>query len=134
MIKADIPQDIREYKEQFFFGLNLRQLVCAVIMILLAVGTFLIGHKFIRTDILMYILVIEVAPIAVGFLKYNGMGFEKIAAKVIEFYFSDQRRKLIYQPEEAQQNKEVREIIYSLDEKVRKAELKERKKRRKRGA
>ena len=135
MIKADIPQDIREYKEQFFFGLNLRQLVCAVIMILLAVGTFLIGHKFIRTDILMYILVIEVAPIAaVGFLKYNGMGFEKIATKVIEFYFSDQRRKLIYQPEEAQQNKEVREIIYSLDEKVRKAELKERKKRRKRGA
>lgn len=135
MIKADIPQDIREYKEQFFFGLNLRQLVCAVIMILLAVGTFLIGHKFIRTDILMYILVIEVAPIAaVGFLKYNGMGFEKIAAKVIEFFFSDQRRKLIYQPEEAQQNKEVREIIYSLDEKVRKAELKERKKRRKRGA
>ena len=135
MIKADLPQDIREYKEQFFFGLNLRQLVCAVIMILLAVGTFLIGHKFIRTDILMYILVIEVAPIAaVGFLKYNGMGFEKIATKVIEFYFSDQRRKLIYQPEEAQQNKEVREIIYSLDEKVRKAELKERKKRRKRGA
>ncbi len=135
MIKADIPQDIREYKEQFFFGLNLRQLVCAVIMILLAVGTFLIGHKFIRTDILMYILVIEVAPIAaVGFLKYNGMGFERIAAKVIEFYFSDQRRKLIYQPEEAQQNKEVREIIYSLDENVRKAELKERKKRRKRGA
>lgn len=135
MIKADIPQDIREYKEQFFFGLNLRQLVCAVLMILLAVGTFLIGHKFIRTDILMYILVIEVAPIAaVGFLKYNGMGFERIAAKVIEFYFSDQRRKLIYQPEEAQQNKEVREIIYSLDEKVRKAELKERKKRRKRGA
>ena len=91
MIKADIPQDIREYKEQFFFGLNLRQLGCAVLMILLAVGTFLIGHKFIRTDILMYILVIEVAPIAaVGFLKYNGMGFEKIAAKVIEFYFSDQ--------------------------------------------
>ena len=135
MIKADIPQDIREYKEQFFFGLNLRQLVCAVLMILLAVGTFLIGHKFIRTDILMYILVIEVAPIAaVGFLKYNGMGFEKIVAKVIEFYFSDQRRKLIYQPEEAQQNKEVHEIIYSLDEKVRKAELKERKKRRKRGA
>ena len=62
MIKADIPQDIREYKEQFFFGLNLRQLICAVLMVLLAVGTFLIGHKFIRTDILMYIIVIEVAP------------------------------------------------------------------------
>ena len=136
MIKADIPQDIREYKEQFFFGLNLRQLVCAVLMILLAVGTFLIGHKFIRTDILMYILVIEVAPIAaVGFLKYNGMGFEKIAAKVIEFYFSDQRRKLIYQPEEAVTNQQIKDLAYSIEEKERKAELKERKKRRKkRGA
>ena len=135
MIKTDIPQDIREYKEQFFFGLNLRQLVCAVLMILLAVGTFLIGHKFIRTDILMYILVIEVAPIAaVGFLKYNGMGFEKIAAKVIEFYFSDQRRKLIYQPDEAQLHEQIKEYTYSIAEVERKAELKERKKRRKRGA
>ena len=135
MIKADIPQDIREYKEQFFFGLNLRQLICSVLMILLAVGTFLIGHKFIRTDILMYILVIEVAPLAAaGFLKYNGMGVEKIAVKVLDFYFGEQRRKLIYQPEESLQNKEVREVIYSLDEKVRKAELRERKKRRKRGA
>ena len=64
MIKADIPQDIREYKEQFFFGLNLRQLICAVLILLVAVGTFLLGRNFIRTDILMYVLVLEVAPIA----------------------------------------------------------------------
>ena len=78
MIKADIPQDIREYKEQFFFGLNLRQLICAVIILLVAVGTFLLGRDFIRTDILMYVLVLEVAPIAaVGFLKYNGLTAEQ---------------------------------------------------------
>ena len=135
MIKADIPQDIREYKEQFFFGLNLRQLICAVLMILLAVGTFLIGHKFIRTDILMYIIVIESAPLAaVGFLKYNGMGFEKIAVKMLDFYFSNQRRKLIYQPEEAVIHGKVRELAYSIEENNRKAELRERKRRKKRGA
>ena len=135
MIKADIPQDIREYKEQFFFGLNLRQLICAVLMILLAVGTFLIGHKFIRTDILMYIIVIESAPLAaVGFLKYNGMGFEKIAVKVLDFYFSNQRRKLIYQPEEAVLHGKVKELAYSIEENNRKAELRERKRRKKRGA
>ena len=135
MIKADIPQDIREYKEQFFFGLNLRQLICAVLMVLLAVGTFLIGHKFIRTDILMYIIVIESAPLAaVGFLKYNGMGFEKIAVKVLDFYFSNQRRKLIYQPEEAVIHGKVRELAYSIEENNRKAELRERKRRKKRGA
>ena len=131
MIKADIPQDIREYKEQFFFGLNLRQLICAVLIILVAVGTFLVGRTFIRQDILMYVLVLEVAPIAaVGFLKYNGMGIEKIAVKVLDFYFSDQRRKLKFQPKESEIHSEIKELAYSIDEKERKSELKRRRKKR----
>ena len=131
MIKADIPQDIREYKEQFFFGLNLRQLICAVLIILVAVGTFLVGRTFIRQDILMYVLVLEVAPIAaVGFLKYNGMGIEKIAVKVLDFYFSDQRRKLKFQPKESEIHSEIKELAYSISEKERKAELKRRRKKR----
>ena len=131
MIKADIPQDIREYKEQFFFGLNLRQLICAVLIILVAVGTFLVGRTYIRQDILMYVLVLEVAPIAaVGFLKYNGMGIEKIAVKVLDFYFSDQRRKLKFQPQESEIHSEIKELAYSIDEKERKAELKRRRKKR----
>ena len=131
MIKADIPQDIREYKEQFFFGLNLRQLICAVLMILLSVGTFLICHNFIRTDILMYILVAEAAPLAAaGFLKYNGMGIEKIAVKVLDFYFGDQRRKMKFQAEESEIHSEIKELAYRIAEKERKAELKRRRKKR----
>lgn len=131
MIKADIPQDIREYKEQFFFGLNLRQLICAVLIILVAVGTFLVGRTYIRQDILMYVLVLEVAPIAAaGFMKYNGMGIEKIAVKVLDFYFSDQRRKLIFEPQESEIHSEIKELAYSIDEKERKAELKRRRKKR----
>ena len=131
MIKADIPQDIREYKEQFFFGLNLRQLLCAVLIILVAVGTFLLGRTYIRQDILMYVLVLEVSPIAAaGFMKYNGMGIEKIAVKVLDFYFSDQRRKLIFEPQESEIHSEIKELAYSIDEKERKAELKRRRKKR----
>ena len=81
MIKADVPQDVTEYKEQFFFGMNSRQLICSVLMIVVAVLVFLVGSKFISTDILVYITIALIAPLAaVGFLKYNGMGFEKIAA------------------------------------------------------
>ena len=47
MIKADIPQDVTEYKEQFFFGLTIRQFVCGIAMVALAVITFLIGSKFV---------------------------------------------------------------------------------------
>lgn len=111
MIKADVPQDVTEYKEQFFFGMNSRQLICSVLMIVLAVVTFLIGSKFISTDILVYITIIEIAPpAAVGFLKYNGMGFEKIAATVSEFYISNQRRRMEYFPEKMELHDAVRNI------------------------
>ena len=57
MIKADVPQDVTEYKEQFFFGMNSRQLICSVLMIVVAVLVFLVGSKFISTDILVYITI-----------------------------------------------------------------------------
>ena len=75
MIKADIPQDVTEYKEQFFFGLTIRQFVCGIAMIALAILTFLIGKNFISTDILMYIVIMrQPIPWADG-LILNADGF-----------------------------------------------------------
>ncbi|MBQ8904004.1 MAG: PrgI family protein [Oscillospiraceae bacterium] len=129
MIRADIPQDVTEYKEQFFLGMTGRQILCVVLMLVLAVGTFLIGKNFVTTDILVYLIVLEVAPLAaVGFLKYNGMGFEKIIVQVTDFYVGNQHRKISYLPEETEIHDKVREIALSAAEKERKAELKQRKK------
>ncbi|MGN0587769.1 MAG: PrgI family protein [Oscillospiraceae bacterium] len=127
MIKADIPQDVTEYKEQFFLGMTGRQIVCVALMIILAVGTFLIGSSFVTTDVLIYLIVFEVAPLAaIGFLKYNGMGFEKLIVQVIYFYIGNQRRKISYLPEETEIHDKVREIALSAAE----AEVKAEKKRR----
>ncbi len=132
MIKADIPQDVTEYKEQFFFGLTVRQFVCGVAMIALAVVTFLIGSKFISTDVLVYIVIFEVAPLAaVGFMRYNGMPFEKFIATVFEFYFGNQRRGMQYLPDEIQIFDEVRKIRLAELERERAAEKKANKRRRK---
>ena len=131
MIKADIPQDVTEYKEQFFFGLTIRQFVCGIAMIALAVLTFLIGKNFIPTDILMYIVIIEVAPLAaVGFMKYNGMPFEKFASTLFEFYAGKQRRGMNYLPKEVQIHDEVRKIWLNGLEKERAAEKKAKKRRK----
>lgn len=131
MIKADVPQDVTEYKEQFFFGMNSRQLICSVLIIALAVLTFLVGSKFISTDILVYITIFEIAPLAaVGFLKYNGMGFEKIAATVMDFYVSNQRRRMEYLPEEMQIHDAVREIYIRQLEEDRRAEKKNMKRKK----
>ena len=64
MIRAEIPQDVTEYKEQFFFGMTTRQLICVVLMLVLAVVTFVFGKKFLSTDILVYAIMLEVAPLA----------------------------------------------------------------------
>lgn len=131
MIKADIPQDVTEYKEQFFFGLTIRQFVCGIAMIALAVLTFLIGKNFIPTDILMYIVIIEVAPLAaVGFMKYNGMPFEKFALTLFEFYAGKQRRGMTYLPEEVQIHDEVRKIWLNGLEKERAVEKKANKRKK----
>lgn len=131
MIKADIPQDVTEYKEQFFFGLTIRQFVCGIAMIALAVLTFLIGKNFISTDILMYIVILEVAPLAaVGFMKYNGMPFEKFASTLIEFYFGNQRREMSYLPNETAIHDEVRKIYLQGLERERAAEKKANKRRK----
>lgn len=131
MIKADVPQDVTEYKEQFFFGMNSRQLICSVLMIAVAVIIFLVGSKFISTDILVYITIALIAPLAaVGFLKYNGMGFEKIAATVIDFYVSNQRRRMEYLPEEMQIHDAVREIYIRRREEDRRAEKKNMKRKK----
>ena len=128
MIKADVPQDVTEYKEQFFFGMTVRQFVCIIAMLIFAVVTFLLGRDYLSTDILMYLIVAEVAPLAeVGFLKYNGMSFEKIAAKVAEFYAGKQHRKIRYLPPETEIHDMVRELLLSVEERERKAELKEEK-------
>lgn len=132
MIKADVPQDVTEYKEQFFLGMTGRQIICVVLMIVLAVGTFLIGKNFVTIDILIYLIVFEVAPLAaVGFLNYNGMGFEKLIGQVAYFYIGNQRRKISYKPEETEIHDKVREIALAAAEAERKAELKEEKKKRK---
>ena len=133
MIKADVPQDVTEYKEQFFFGMTTRQLICSVLMIIIAVVSFLLGSKFISTDILVYITIALIAPLAaVGFLKYNGMGFEKIATTVVEFYFSNQRRKMVFFPEEMEIHDAVRKIHIQQLEEERKAEKKMRKQKKQR--
>lgn len=53
MIRADVPQDVTEYKEQFFLGMTGRQFVCVVLMLILAVITFLVGRIFVTSDILV---------------------------------------------------------------------------------
>lgn len=132
MIKVEIPQDPTKYKEHLFFGFTTRQLLSIVGIIAVAVICFALLSRFIDSTVLMYLLVLFVAPLAAfGFLEYNGMPAEKVAATVINFYISKQRRKMRYTSAEQEIHEEVRKIALEGAVRERAKELKEEKSRKK---
>ncbi|MCH5199719.1 MAG: PrgI family protein [Oscillospiraceae bacterium] len=101
-MKRTIPAEIKAFKEKFFFGLTLRQLVCGAGIIALAVPTGIIGSRFFSQDTIGWIIVVEVAPLAaIGWASYNDMPIEKIGKKALQYYFGVQKRKFKYFSKEA---------------------------------
>lgn len=85
-IETSIPKEITEYKEKILFGLSLRQLICVGSAVVLSIGTYFLCTKVfgLSMDFTSYIIIIEAIPImALGFIKIEGMPFEKYAALFI---------------------------------------------------
>lgn len=130
LMRAEIPPEITEYKEKFFFGLTVRQLASVAVMAALAVPTAMFGSKIMPSDVVEWLVVLEVIPCAaIGWLRFNDMPFEKYAKKVINYYISKQKRKFEYVPTSYELLMEVQQINYQNDI----DRLKEEKKKRKRG-
>jgi len=79
-LEIRINKEIRDYTESVFFGLSLRQFVCALCAIGAAVGCYFGLRNPLGTEITSWVCVIAAAPFAaLGFVKYNGMPAEQIA-------------------------------------------------------
>lgn len=85
-ISVPIPKEITEYEEKIMFGLSLRKLVCFSSAVVLGVGTYFLCTKVLSLtmDTASYIIIAEALPLmALGFIKKDGMTFEKYAALLI---------------------------------------------------
>ena len=85
-ISVPIPKEITEYEEKIMFGLSLRKLVCFSSAVVLGVGTYFLCTKVLglTMDTASYIIIAEALPLmALGFIKKDGMTFEKYAALLI---------------------------------------------------
>ncbi|MBR2553571.1 MAG: PrgI family protein [Aeriscardovia sp.] len=78
-MEININKDIREYTEGVFFGLNIRQLICSGLAVASAVTIYFYAHNTVSQEVITYLCIAAAAPFAaIGFIKYNGMPFEKI--------------------------------------------------------
>lgn len=88
IIHVRIPKEIRDYKEKLIFGLSIRQIVSTIVGLGLAIPTYLIGKNYLPEDIIAIIAMIIAAPFAaIGYIKRNGMVFEKYFVTMLKFYF-----------------------------------------------
>lgn len=95
VMKRKIPAEITSFKEKFFFGLTVRQLICGAGILALAIPTGIFGSKFFTQDTVGWIILIEVVPLAaIGWFNYNDMPIEVIGKKAIRYYVESQKRKL----------------------------------------
>lgn len=132
MIRAQIPQDVTDYKEEFIFGLTLRKLISAVSTILLVAVIYFIGKNFVDTSIIIYFAAILSAPIVlIGFKSFNGMPFEKYAELIWNFFTKEQRRKFIYIPEEEKNSLDIKLLLLTGEKMLRKDEIQKIKKQEK---
>lgn len=99
MIEIRIPKEIKNYREKFFFGLTVRQCICAAAALLLCVPLYIFGGKFLPREVISWLVLIIAAPLMlVGFFRYNDMTFEKFAVEWLYFQHYPQKRVYSYEP------------------------------------
>lgn len=78
-MEIKINKEIRDYTENIYFGLSLRQFVFSVCAIITAISLYFIFNKILNKELVSWICILGASPFAIlGFFKYNGMPAEKI--------------------------------------------------------
>lgn len=74
-----VNKEIREYAENMFFGLSLRQFFFSVLGCAAAVGIYFLCRDTLGLELTTWLCVFGVVPFAaIGFITYNGMPAEKV--------------------------------------------------------
>ena len=116
LIEVRINKEVRDYQESIFFGLSLRQLIFALLAVLVAVGVYFGLRNIVGSGEIGWICVLSAFPFAMGgFFTYNGMTFEKFLLALIrsELLYP---KKLIFRSEnlyaKALENSSIKEALH----------------------
>ena len=99
MIEIRIPKEIKNYREKLFFGLTLRQCICAGVALLICVPLYIFGNRFLPQEAVSWLVIFIAAPLMMaGFFRYNDMMFEQFAVEFFYQNFTPQKRVYSYEP------------------------------------
>ena len=114
MLEVKIPSEIRDYKGKLVLGLTVRQIVSIAGSLAVGIPLGVFGGRIIPDDVVMWAVIISVAPIiAWGFAKYKGMRFEEFMKVLFNFNFLPQKR--VYEDTEVNYFSHVRTVLSARD-------------------
>lgn len=88
MIEVKLPREIRDFKSKVIFNLTLRQIISLVLALAINIPSYIFLRGKIGEDLAGWIILIISFPIfLVGFIKKDGMDYEKYFLIMIRFYF-----------------------------------------------
>ena len=98
-MEVKINKEIRQYKENIFFGLSLRQFICSALACVVAVGIYFIFKPILKnTGTVSWLCIAGTVTFALlGFVKYNGMTAEKFFIAWIKSEILTPK-KLVFKP------------------------------------
>ena len=115
-IEVRINKEVRDYQESVFFGLSLRQLIFALLAVLVAVGVYFGLRNIVGSGDVGWMCILAAFPFAMGgFFTYNGMTFEKFLLALIrsKLLYS---KKLVFRSEnlyaKALENSSIKEALH----------------------
>lgn len=99
-MEVKINKEIRQYKENIFFGLTLRQFICSALACVVAIGIYFIFKPILNnTGTVSWLCIAGAVPFALlGFAKYNGMTAEKFIVAWIKSEILTPK-KLVFKPD-----------------------------------
>lgn len=88
MIEIKIPKEIRDFKSKVIFNLTARQVISVVIALVINVPLYIFSKGLFGEDIAGWLIIIISAPIfLIGFVKKDGMNYEKYFLIMLRFNF-----------------------------------------------
>ena len=80
-MEIKICKDVRTYRESVVMGLTLRQVICSIGAIAVAVGLFFGLKDILGRETASWVCIVGASPVAVaGFFSYNYLTIEKFVA------------------------------------------------------
>jgi len=77
-MEIKINKEIRAYRETLFFGLSVRQFVCSVLAVGVAVTLYFSLSRVLDRETVSWVCIVGAAPVAAaGFFQYNGLTLER---------------------------------------------------------